>query len=150
MLIAMVIIFGTSWFPINLINLVADSVDLGTENICIFKLLSVITLLGCWPLYYLCFFICHIVAMSSTCYNPLLYGWLNSSFRTEFHKLCPCLTKDCGTRFVGIFVVYYRQCSCITQHNIMFPQILEPVKAKGCVQVLRQPGIGIVMGRIPI
>ena len=129
----MVIIFGTSWFPINLINLVADSVDLGTENICIFKLLSIITMLGCWPLYYLCFFICHIVAMSSTCYNPLLYGWLNSSFRTEFHKLCPCLTKDCSTRFVGIFVVYYRQCSCITQHNtqIGFPKFWNLGKQKG-------------------
>ena len=29
MLISMVIIFGFSWFPINLINLVADAVDLG-------------------------------------------------------------------------------------------------------------------------
>ena len=29
MLIAMVVIFGTSWFPINLINLAADTVDLG-------------------------------------------------------------------------------------------------------------------------
>ena len=33
MLIAMVIIFGTSWFPINLINLVADSVDLGIGKV---------------------------------------------------------------------------------------------------------------------
>ena len=30
MLISMVVIFGTSWFPINLINLVADTVDLST------------------------------------------------------------------------------------------------------------------------
>ena len=29
MLIAMVVIFGTCWFPINLINLAADTVDLG-------------------------------------------------------------------------------------------------------------------------
>ena len=28
MLISMVVIFGTSWFPINLINLAADTVDL--------------------------------------------------------------------------------------------------------------------------
>ena len=29
MLIAMVVIFGTCWFPINLINLLADCMDLG-------------------------------------------------------------------------------------------------------------------------
>jgi hypothetical protein len=29
--------------------------------------------------------------MSSTCYNPLLYGWLNTAFRQEFSKLLPCL-----------------------------------------------------------
>jgi hypothetical protein len=29
--------------------------------------------------------------MSSTCYNPLLYGWMNTGFRTEFSKLLPCL-----------------------------------------------------------
>ena len=27
------------------------------------------------------FFLSHVIAMSSTCYNPLLYGWLNSAFR---------------------------------------------------------------------
>ena len=32
MLIAMVVIFGVSWFPINLINLLADTMDLGKEG----------------------------------------------------------------------------------------------------------------------
>ncbi|XP_023345656.1 neuropeptide F receptor, partial [Eurytemora carolleeae] len=77
MLIAMVIIFGTSWFPINLINLVGDLVNL-----------------ECWEYYYFTFFICHVGAMSSTCYNPILYGWLNSSFRTEFSRILPCLKSD--------------------------------------------------------
>ena len=31
MLIAMVVIFGTSWFPINLINLLGDCMDLGNN-----------------------------------------------------------------------------------------------------------------------
>ena len=31
MLIAMVVIFGTCWFPINLINLLADCMDLGKD-----------------------------------------------------------------------------------------------------------------------
>ena len=32
MLISMVIIFGISWFPINLINLIADTTDLGKSS----------------------------------------------------------------------------------------------------------------------
>ena len=30
------------------------------------------------------------MAMSSTCYNPFLYGWMNPAFKTEFAKLCSC------------------------------------------------------------
>lgn len=97
MLIAMVVIFGTSWFPINLINLFADCMDL-----------------GCWSLYYVTFFLCHVIAMSSTCYNPFLYGWLNAAFRLEFSRILPCLkigqrsdgdkeqTKEKETKFVKI------------------------------------------------
>merc|ERR550532_2715444 len=77
MLIAMVIIFGTSWFPINLINLLHDCIDL-----------------GCWSYYYVTFFLSHIIAMSSTCYNPFLYGWLNLQFRTEFARITPCLSPE--------------------------------------------------------
>ena len=35
----------------------------------------------CWSLYYVMFFLSHVIAMSSTCYNPLLYGWFNTAFR---------------------------------------------------------------------
>jgi hypothetical protein len=28
--------------------------------------------------------------MSSTCYNPFLYAWLNENFRKEFKKVLPC------------------------------------------------------------
>ena len=91
MLIAMVVIFGTSWFPINLINLFADCMDLGNKN---FELLQIFSLnfniLGCWSLYYVTFFLCHVIAMSSTCYNPFLYGWLNAAFRKEFSRILPC------------------------------------------------------------
>ena len=66
-------------------------------------------------MYYLAFFITHVIAMSSTCYNPFLYGWMNTgekftntndckyrirhmiyhllfyvAFRAEFTKLCSC------------------------------------------------------------
>ena len=34
--------------------------------------------------------------MSSNCYNPFLYGWLNDAFRHEFLKLLPALATLCG------------------------------------------------------
>ena len=77
MLIAMVVIFGISWLPINLL--------LGFEN-----LASDIVDLSCWELYYLFYFIVHVVAMSSACYNPFFYGLLNTAFKTEFSNLCSC------------------------------------------------------------
>ena len=66
MLIAMVTIFGISWLPLNLVNLLND--------------LSVS--MAWWKYYNLCFFLAHTVAMSSTCYNVFLY---------VRHRLCPFL-----------------------------------------------------------
>ena len=74
MLIAMVTIFGGCWLPINVFNLLMD----------------VCTELIDWPYYYLSFFFAHAVAMSSTCYNPFLYAWLNENFRKEFKQVLPC------------------------------------------------------------
>lgn len=71
MLIAMVTIFGVSWLPLNLINLIND-IHIPT---------------GSWRFYYVSFFTCHAVAMSSTCYNPFLYAWLNDNFRKEFKQV---------------------------------------------------------------
>ena len=47
MLIAMVVIFGVSWFPINLINLLADTMDLGKAGRQGAALNSVL-FLNCW------------------------------------------------------------------------------------------------------
>ncbi len=71
MLIAMVTIFGVSWMPLNVINLLND-VYIPTGN---------------WRYYYLSFFMVHALAMSSTCYNPFLYAWLNDNFRKEFKQV---------------------------------------------------------------
>lgn len=71
MLIAMVTIFGVSWLPLNLINLLND-IYIPT---------------GTWKYYYLAFFMVHALAMSSTCYNPFLYAWLNDNFRKEFKQV---------------------------------------------------------------
>lgn len=73
MLIAMVVIFLVSWLPLNAINIVND-----------FYMATVD-----WTYYYLCFFMVHSLAMSSTCYNPFLYAWLNENFRKEFKQVLP-------------------------------------------------------------
>ncbi|XP_059050667.1 prolactin-releasing peptide receptor-like [Achroia grisella] len=75
MLIAMVAIFGLSWLPLNLINISSDFYSLAED----------------WTYYMVLFFIAHFIAMSSTCYNPFLYAWLNENFRKEFKQILPCL-----------------------------------------------------------
>ncbi|XP_019867538.1 neuropeptide Y receptor type 2 [Aethina tumida] len=73
MLISMVAIFLMSWLPLNTINIVNDFNDLIH-----------------WKYYLLSFFLVHALAMSSTCYNPFLYAWLNENFRKEFKQVLPC------------------------------------------------------------
>lgn len=73
MLIAMVVIFLISWLPLNVINIFNDFY-IHAAN---------------WPYYFLCFFMVHSLAMSSTCYNPFLYAWLNENFRKEFKQVLP-------------------------------------------------------------
>ncbi len=80
MLISMVVVFGTCWLPLNAINFVAD---VGVP-------------VHCWGYHHLVFFVAHVMAMSSTCYNPFLYGWHNESFRQEFVKMLPVLGAVCG------------------------------------------------------
>ncbi|XP_043287537.1 prolactin-releasing peptide receptor-like isoform X2 [Venturia canescens] len=70
MLIAMVAIFGVSWLPLNIVNVVDDFYVPAND----------------WSYYRLCFFISHCLAMSSVCYNPFLYAWLNDNFRKEFKQ----------------------------------------------------------------
>lgn len=71
MLIAMVTIFGVSWLPVNIVNVLNDFYVPVND----------------WSYYRLCFFITHCLAMSSTCYNPFLYAWLNDNFRKEFKQV---------------------------------------------------------------
>lgn len=80
MLIAMVVIFLISWLPLNAINIIND-----------FYIPT-----GTWAYYYLCFFMVHSLAMSSTCYNPFLYAWLNENFRKEFKQVLPCFDPSGG------------------------------------------------------
>ncbi|XP_049958585.1 prolactin-releasing peptide receptor-like [Schistocerca serialis cubense] len=86
LLVAMVLVFAACWLPLNAVNMVAD-LDEGAEH---------------WRYFTLCFFLAHALAMSSVCYNPLLYAWLNDNFRKELKQLVPCCRRrvaaaSCGT-----------------------------------------------------
>lgn len=72
MLISMVGVFGISWLPLNSVNIFNDFYETKSE------------------FYTILFFIAHCIAMSSTCYNPFLYAWLNENFRKEFKQVLPC------------------------------------------------------------
>lgn len=75
MLIAMVSIFVCCWLPLNIWHLATEYQEF----------------LEKWEYYILIFFIAHIIAMSSTMYNPFLYAWMNDNFRKEFKTVAPCL-----------------------------------------------------------
>ncbi|XP_065318547.1 neuropeptide Y receptor type 2-like isoform X2 [Gordionus sp. m RMFG-2023] len=78
MLIAMVAIFAFCWLPINLIHVVSG------------LRLKIIE----WKYFVLIFFVCHVIAMSSTCYNPMIYAWMNENFRKEFKAVLPCFNRE--------------------------------------------------------
>lgn len=80
MLIAMVTIFGICWFPLNLVNVINDIGNIGIY-------------------FHLLFFMAHCVAVSSTCYNPFLYAWLNENFRKEFKHVLPCPFRSAANRY---------------------------------------------------
>ncbi|XP_053953295.1 neuropeptide SIFamide receptor isoform X1 [Anastrepha ludens] len=78
MLISMVAVFAISWLPLNMVNMMDDFYEKSNE----------------WPYYTFFFFVSHSIAMSSTCYNPFLYAWLNENFRKEFKHVLPCFNPS--------------------------------------------------------
>ena len=71
LLMAIAIIFALCWFPLMLLNLLADL------NYFIFM----------YKNFLLAFSVVHIFAMVSACLNPIIYGWFNVTFRREFSNL---------------------------------------------------------------
>ncbi|VDP41813.1 unnamed protein product [Soboliphyme baturini] len=71
----MVVIFALCWIPFNVLNLLRDlqpgSID--TKSYFIFL-----------------FILAHLISMSATGWNPILYAWMNENFRREFKFVLPC------------------------------------------------------------
>ncbi|KAL2304243.1 hypothetical protein Nmel_012986 [Mimus melanotis] len=71
MLMLVVVVFAVCWFPLNCYVVLISSLGIKTKNSLYFAL--------------------HWFAMSSTCYNPFIYCWLNKSFREGLRSLlCMC------------------------------------------------------------
>ncbi|RWS13049.1 neuropeptide F receptor-like protein, partial [Dinothrombium tinctorium] len=79
------IIFGISWLPLNILNILTD-LWITFDNPSTFRIV---------------FACCHMIGMSSACSNPFLYGWLNDNFRKEFKEiLAPCCPSRAQTELI--------------------------------------------------
>lgn len=72
MLISMVCIFALCWLPTNVVNILKDN---GLTSASSFEFT---------------FLLAHVISMSSSMWNPLLYAFLNDNFRREFMAVLPC------------------------------------------------------------
>lgn len=84
MLVALITAFALCWLPLTIFNVVSDW-NQEALPVCHHNML---------------FSLCHLLAMSSTCINPIIYGFLNSNFRQEvkeilLHCCCRPLEEEC-------------------------------------------------------
>ena len=78
MMIFMVIIYALCWLPLHAVTLVGDA----NPDTWRFKYIQVVWIAAHW------------LAMSSCCYNPLVYCWMNARWRNGFLRAlrcCPCV-----------------------------------------------------------
>ncbi|XP_072467432.1 G-protein coupled receptor 83 [Notamacropus eugenii] len=73
MLMLVVVLFAVCWFPLNCYVLLLSSKTIRSNNALYFAF--------------------HWFAMSSTCYNPFIYCWLNENFRSELKALLSICKK---------------------------------------------------------
>jgi len=67
----MVTIFIVCWLPLNLLHMAQE------YSSAVMK----------WHYFLLTFLVTHVIAMSSTIYNPFLYAWMNDNFKKEFQQV---------------------------------------------------------------
>ncbi|KAM5300422.1 neuropeptide Y receptor type 6-like [Ctenodactylus gundi] len=93
MLMSIVVTFGACWLPLNIFNVIFDWYHQ--------------VLMNCH--HDLVFVICHLVAMVSTCINPLFYGFLNKNFQKDLVVLthhCWCFAPRERYENIAIFAVH--------------------------------------------
>lgn len=78
MLIWMVVIFALCWAPINIGNIIRDNYPVLVDN-------------RNFPIIFLA---THLIAVSATCWNPILYGFMNKNFQREFLMVLPFASRS--------------------------------------------------------
>ncbi|ESO96932.1 hypothetical protein LOTGIDRAFT_115283 [Lottia gigantea] len=82
LLIGIAVVFALSWLPLNIFNLLSEfNLDVFRADLQGREQSININL---------AYAICHMLVLASACLNPVLYGWLNDNFRTEFMKVLCC------------------------------------------------------------
>ena len=76
MMITVVAIYASCWLPTHLITILGDATN---GRIYDAPEMSIVWIFFNW------------LAMSSSCYNPIIYIWMNSKFRQGFKKALRCL-----------------------------------------------------------
>ena len=77
MMITVVIIYAICWLPLHTVTLVGDQ----HPEIYNSSYMNLVWIS------------CHWLAMSNSCYNPVIYCWMNSKYRSGFKyalRWCPC------------------------------------------------------------
>ena len=75
MMLAVVVIYAICWLPLHVITLIGDAIPRVVWRVEHIQSIWVV---------------CHWVAMSSCAYNPIVYCWMNSSFRRGFATAFRC------------------------------------------------------------
>lgn len=95
LLVAVALSQGVSWLPLNIINMIGDHFDEHIKN---------------WTTFLFLFFICHIIGLSSTISDPILYGFYNENLRKECLDMlcCPRIQRNQKTSWKRW--MQFRQC----------------------------------------
>ncbi|XP_066496301.1 G-protein coupled receptor 83-like [Tiliqua scincoides] len=122
MLVVVVVVFAVCWFPLNCYLVLMSSKVIHSNNALYFAF--------------------HWFAMSSTCYNPFIYCWLNKSFRSELKSLLGvCWRKDVSRNHPLQFVSPpYRHAwdeNCHCKHDLVFQQTRDRNVARTDISIVQ-------------
>ncbi|GAB0098111.1 neuropeptide F receptor [Sergentomyia squamirostris] len=136
MLIAMVAVFGISWLPLNVVNIFNDFYA-KTDD---------------WRFYNVLFFISHCVAMSSICYNPFLYAWLNENFRKEFKLVLPCFHPLPRNGHLPAGTKWRSERTCNGNNETLQESLLPSsyIRSSGIIEIIPRGPTGHDDDRLPI